>query len=221
MRSLSISLHSILRARKTLRIGQPRIPGAKAESYQWHAQTDARDGKQSASAAICNGDCLSLRRSNRIRENEREGVCVDVRGEGRVVRDHCKLSSELRGKSLSPDGAADGIAQRGSDVVASEVETSDDSDVLMSRGSLDGSLSWIREQTSSDTKQDFRSDDAGILVRAKASAILDEEAESHHEEHRSDNDERLEASDEEDDDPCDDTGDDGCEAVDSCDAGRR
>lgn len=83
---------------------------------------------------------------------------------------------------------------------------------------LNASLRGVWEQTTRDTEEDLRADDARVVCATGAAAEVDEQAEGDGEEGGADDDEGLEVADEADDDAGDDAGDDGDEAVERADA---
>lgn len=68
---------------------------------------------------------VALERAGRVRGHEAEGLVEPCGCGGGVVQ----AVRELDGDGLRPDGARDGVAKGGAEVVGCEVEARDDGDV--------------------------------------------------------------------------------------------
>ena len=67
----------------------------------------------------------------------------------------------------------DGVAERRADIVACEVQTCDDGEVLVERSCLDRHLCRIGEHTACQAQQDLGADDARLARGAGGPSVVD------------------------------------------------
>lgn len=106
-------------------LGQLGIANAKGERNERYRQTDARNAKQSLRLLVCENDIIAIRSADRIDRRKHQGLGVNLGGESCVS----EPVFQLRRKNLVPDGTGNGITKCASDVVRSEVNSGDNSQV--------------------------------------------------------------------------------------------
>lgn len=215
-------MRALLRIWQTLLLAQSRIPQAEREKQQRHTETDARDAQQLLRVLVRVYDRGPLWRSDRVLGNKHKGVSVRRRRQRGIGADLTEAGGELRRQDLRPDGAGNGAAERGSDVVGGEVDARDNGHVFVFRGRLDAVLCRVGEEPTAETEEALRADDASMALAARPTAVFDQQAEGDEEHAHAEDDvgfevRRFEAHEQAEKR----AGDDGDEAVERCDAGCR
>lgn len=168
---------------------------------------------------ICIDSEIALRGARRVQQN------LPKRGLEPEISVCCvsEISVKFFGHGLCPHGAGDCVSKGRADVVGGEVDTGDHGNIwtglatsparrvgkrtFVLSGSLDACLSWVGKEPARYTQKNLRADNAIVRGPAIAAAVMNQKAESYHEEAGTKDNERLEAAESENHQAQEDAGD--------------